>query len=159
MIGMTDNVRVPNVSPGAVSGLDHEPLGSHPTDNPGVDLDATEGTDDGVIGLEVDLPEEVTGTEPDDASGSTDGTIPDAADQDTEGTDDGTVPGVVVGADGSETPGDTLDVIDVDSYHVDDLNDYLDEHPDQIQAALAAEAEGQARKGILHGRHGDPAAD
>jgi hypothetical protein len=37
----------------------------------------------------------------------------------------------------------------------DDVNDYIAEHPDEREAVLAAERDGQARKGILEGPHAD----
>jgi hypothetical protein len=37
----------------------------------------------------------------------------------------------------------------------DDVNDYIGEHPEEREAVLAAEREGQARKGILEGPHAD----
>lgn len=35
----------------------------------------------------------------------------------------------------------------------DDVNTYISEHPEEREAVLAAEREGQARKGILEGPH------
>lgn len=35
----------------------------------------------------------------------------------------------------------------------DDVNAYIESHPDEREAILAAEAEGQARKGIVEGPH------
>ena len=40
---------------------------------------------------------------------------------------------------------------------VDEVNDWLDDHPGQAAAVLAAEAEGKHRAGVMHGRHGAPA--
>lgn len=43
---------------------------------------------------------------------------------------------------------------------VDQVNDYLAEHPDEREALLAAEADGQNRKGIMEGPHAEaPPAD
>lgn len=39
---------------------------------------------------------------------------------------------------------------------VDELNTYLDGHPGEVAAVLAAEREGKGRAGIIHGRHGSP---
>lgn len=39
---------------------------------------------------------------------------------------------------------------------VDAVNEWLDQHPDQAPAVLAAEADGKHRAGIIHGRHGTP---
>lgn len=41
-------------------------------------------------------------------------------------------------------------------YTVDQVNEFLDDHPDQTGAVLASEAEGQGRVGILNGRHATP---
>lgn len=44
-------------------------------------------------------------------------------------------------------------------HSVDAVNDYLDDNPDQVATVLALEAEAETpRKGIMHGRHGAPAA-
>jgi hypothetical protein len=37
----------------------------------------------------------------------------------------------------------------------DDVNDYISQHPDEREAVLAAEADGQGRKGILEGPHAE----
>lgn len=39
---------------------------------------------------------------------------------------------------------------------VDEVNAWLDQHPDQAATVLAAERDGKARAGVLHGRHGAP---
>lgn len=39
---------------------------------------------------------------------------------------------------------------------VEDVNTHLDNHPDQVDAVLAAERVGKHRAGIMHGRHGTP---
>jgi hypothetical protein len=39
----------------------------------------------------------------------------------------------------------------------DSVNDYIEAHPDEREAVLAAEAEGQNRKGIVEGPHAAPA--
>jgi hypothetical protein len=59
--------------------------------------------------------------------------------------------------DDSEAPSP---VSDPSAYTVDEVNDYLAEHPMDAEAVLAAEAEGDARKGILEGPHASkPAYD
>lgn len=52
-----------------------------------------------------------------------------------------------------EDEGDELDVESILKGNVDQVNHYLDEHPDHAEAVLAAEAEGQKRKMILEGPH------
>ena len=42
---------------------------------------------------------------------------------------------------------------DPGAFSVDDVNSYLDEHPDDVAAVLAAETAGKARKGIVEGPH------
>lgn len=108
---MSEAVRVPNVSPGAVSGIEHLPIGAGAGDAP-----------------------EVERVEPS----------------------------------GFQHPeGDEAPAIDPDLWEanvatvldgtVDEVNDALDGATDEFRAAvLVAEAEGQARKGVLHGRHGTP---
>ena len=51
------------------------------------------------------------------------------------------------------TEGTTYDPAD---HTVDEVNAYLDENPDQREAVLAAEAEGENRKGIVEGPHSTP---
>ena len=48
------------------------------------------------------------------------------------------------------------ETIDPDTATVDQVNDHLDRHPDQVSAVLAAERAGRHRAGIVHGRHGAP---
>lgn len=48
---------------------------------------------------------------------------------------------------------------DVLNGNVDDVNAYLAENPDEREALLAAEADGQNRKGIVEGPHAAPSTD
>ena len=51
------------------------------------------------------------------------------------------------------------DTYNPSDYTVDQVNDFLDDHPDLTGDVLAAEAEGQGRVGILQGRHATPQDD
>jgi hypothetical protein len=53
----------------------------------------------------------------------------------------------------SGTPGDGTG-FDPAGATVDEVNDWLDQHPDQAAAVLAAERAGKHRAGVMHGRHG-----
>lgn len=104
----TEPVTVPNVTPGAVSGTAHEPLGSDAS-APDVDLDATEGSNDGVVGLEVELPEPAPEEEPADEAEAVE--VPGVlVESDTAGT------GEAVNADTGEVtqPGEPLPPVEDD---------------------------------------------
>jgi hypothetical protein len=45
---------------------------------------------------------------------------------------------------------------DLARWTVDEVNAWLDDHPDQATTVLAAERDGKSRAGVLHGRHGAP---
>lgn len=50
-------------------------------------------------------------------------------------------------------PGVEASQYDPGAHTVDEVNDYLDENPGDIAAVLRREESGQARKGVLEGRH------
>lgn len=56
----------------------------------------------------------------------------------------------------SEQTAETGTTYDPSDYTVDEVNQYLDENPDQTGTVLDAEAEGKARTGILEGPHATP---
>lgn len=115
--------RVPNVSPGARSGIDHTVIGSAAQDAHDAQQDAADPEDEDPTGTD-------DGTTPDpaeqDTEGSDDGTTPDAADQPTEGSDDGTAEeGTVVGESVESDTAGTGEAVNADTGEVTAPGDQL----------------------------------
>lgn len=60
---------------------------------------------------------------------------------------------LAAGAEAAEAGG-SGGVFDPADHTVDQVNDHLAEHPDEVGRVLRAEAEGKHRSGIVHGPHG-----
>lgn len=126
-------VRVPNVSPGAISGLGHAVIGS-----------ASQEVYDAEATAQDDAAESQTSVSGLQGTGQRVEGTQSPADSDSPLTGDGDP------TNGALPTGDSYVVGD---YTVEQVNAYLDDNPAMVEQVLAAEADGKARVGILEGPH------